>query len=79
MEEVEKSTRERGKGDAGRCTKQASKRAYPKKRRTHNKGGGLKKSGQHKSSQAVSKVASKKSKGSKHLENGTFKVLGFLI
>ena len=45
MEEVETNTRERGKGDAGRCTKQVNKRAYPKKKRAHNKGGGLKKVG----------------------------------
>ena len=44
MEEVEINTRERGKEDAGRCTNQVSKRAYPKKRRAH-KGGGLKKVG----------------------------------
>ena len=45
MEEVEKNTGERGKEDAGRCTKQVSKRTYPQKRRAHNKGCGLKKVG----------------------------------
>ena len=35
---------ERGQGYAGSCTKQASKRAYHRKRRAH-KGGGLKKVG----------------------------------
>ena len=45
MEEVEQNTRERGKGNAGRCTKQAIKRAYPKKGRAHNRGGSFKKVG----------------------------------
>ena len=61
MEEVETNTRERGKGDAGCCIKQASKRAYPKIRRAHNKGGGLKKVG-NTNQVKPSAVASKKVK-----------------
>ena len=62
-----KITRQRGKGDAGCCTKKASKIACPKKRRAHNKGGGLKKLvAQIKSSSQ--QWRQKKSKGSKHLE-----------
>ena len=62
MEEVEENTRERGNGDAWRCTKQVSKREYPKKRRAHNKMSWFKKKLAALNQVKQSAVASKKVK-----------------